>query len=170
MAVCLGAAIITTLTGAALTIASAHQYPAATVALIMVFAILVTILNVCLLGLFGFWAELRRALDNRRRPTSPPDIEFFPLPHRRRNRTMNPRSDRDLIATQLDDLDAAWDTFIGVQARDPGHDQLAPIRLGPHALDTPSIGLGVRSPVRTPRSLAVPCRCPSAAVTKVFMA
>ena len=40
---------------------------------------------------------------------------------------MNARSDRDLIATQLDDLDAAWDTFIGVRARDPGHDQLAPL-------------------------------------------
>ncbi|WP_274518074.1 hypothetical protein [Gordonia sp. KTR9] len=33
------------------------------------------ILNVLILGLFGFWADLRRALSNRRRPTGPPDIE-----------------------------------------------------------------------------------------------
>ncbi|MBM7280533.1 hypothetical protein P9A14_12620 [Gordonia hongkongensis] len=71
------ASTVTLVTGAVLTIASG-QYQAGDVTLITLMAIFCTVVNVLILGLFGFWAELRRALDNRRRSSGPPDIESIP--------------------------------------------------------------------------------------------
>lgn len=73
----LTASTVSLVTGAVLTIAS-DQYQVTDAILIILMAIICTVVNVSILGLFGFWAELGRALRNRRRPTGPPDIERIP--------------------------------------------------------------------------------------------
>ncbi|MCZ4538051.1 hypothetical protein O4159_21840 [Gordonia terrae] len=69
----LTASVIIALTGSALTIAS--DQPGNRAAVSAFYAVIVTVLNVLILGLFGFWAELRRTLNSRRRSSGPPDIE-----------------------------------------------------------------------------------------------
>ncbi|WP_044508731.1 hypothetical protein [Gordonia sp. KTR9] len=76
-ATALAASSVTLVTGAVLTIASG-QYQAVDATSITLMAIVSTIVNVLILGLFGFWADLRRALDDRRRSSGPPDIESIP--------------------------------------------------------------------------------------------
>lgn len=73
----LAASTVTLVTGAVLTIASG-QYQVADAILITFIAIIGTFANVSILGLFGFWADLRRALSNRQGPTRPPNIESIP--------------------------------------------------------------------------------------------
>ena len=76
-AAALVASTVTLVTGSALTIASG-QHQVTDAILIALMAILGTIVNVSILGLLGFWAELRRALHSRRRSAGPPDIESIP--------------------------------------------------------------------------------------------